>query len=125
MTLIAKLRDRIGGDRLTRNIGWYGLAEAIVRVSRLVTTILLARLLLPADFGIAAIALTASELIRVLASNGIGQTIIRAREDELAAVCATAQRAVRLIVKPASYEGIERLLLLQAIERLRIVIGVE
>ncbi len=97
MTLIAKLRDRIGGDRLTRNIGWYGLAEAIVRVSRLVTTILLARLLLPADFGIAAIALTASELIRVLASNGIGQTIIRAREDELAAVCATAQRAVRLV----------------------------
>lgn len=97
MTVLMKICDRLAGDRLTRNIGWYGLAEAVVRVSRLVTTILLARLLLPVDFGIAAIALTASELIRVLASNGIGQTIIRAREDELATVCATAQRAIRLV----------------------------
>lgn len=97
MNVATKIRDRLAGDRLTRNIGWYGLAEMLVRISRLVTTILLARLLVPADFGIAAIALTASELIRVLASNGIGQTIIRARDDELAAVCATAQRAIRLV----------------------------
>ncbi len=97
MSLAGNIRARLNGDRLVRNIGWYGLAEVIVRLSRLVTTILLARLLLPADFGIAAIALTASELIRVLASNGIGQTIIRAREDELDVVCATAQRAIRIV----------------------------
>lgn len=97
MSLTGKLRARLSGDRLARNIGWYGLAEVVVRLSRLVTTVLLARLLLPEDFGIAAIALTASELIRVLASNGIGQTIIRARDEELDVVCATAQRAIRLV----------------------------
>lgn len=97
MTIVRTIRARFNGDRLARNIGWYGLAELLVRVSRLVTTVLLARLLLPADFGLAAIALTASELIRVLASNGIGQTIIRARDDELDVVCATAQRAIHRV----------------------------
>jgi PST family polysaccharide transporter len=85
------------GDRLVRSLGWYGLAELVVRVSRLVTTVLLARILLPIDFGIAAIALTAYELMRVLVSNGIGQMVIRARAEDLDATCLAAQRAVRYV----------------------------
>jgi O-antigen/teichoic acid export membrane protein len=89
--LIAWLRAR-AGDRLVRNMGWYGLGELAVRVSRLITTIILARMLLPQDFGIAAIALTGFEMIRVLASNGVGQMIVRAAPEALDATCAVAWR---------------------------------
>lgn len=79
-------------DRVVRNLGWYGLAEVGVRLSRLVATIVLARILLPEDFGVIAIVLTTFELIRVLANNGIGLTIVRATERDLAGTCATAFR---------------------------------
>jgi O-antigen/teichoic acid export membrane protein len=79
-------------DRLVRNLGWYGLGEVVVRLSRLVTTVILARLLLPVDFGIAAIAITAFELVRVLSNNGIGLMIVRATADQLERTCATAYR---------------------------------
>ncbi len=95
-----QLGSRIGAwadGRLVRNLGWYGLAEIVVRLSRLVTTVLLARVLLPDQFGIAAIALTAYELIRVLTSTGVGQMIIRASVEQLAETCAAAQRVIRLV----------------------------
>jgi O-antigen/teichoic acid export membrane protein len=85
------LRAR-ASERLVRNLGWYGLGELAVRLSRLLTTIVLARMLFPQDFGIAAIALTGFELVRVLASNGIGQMIVRAAPEALDATCATAWR---------------------------------
>ena len=59
-------------DRLVRNVGWYGLAEFANRFTRLITTIILARWLIPHDFGIAAVAMTTFEIIRVLAQYGIG-----------------------------------------------------
>ena len=77
-------------DRLVRNIGWYGLAEFANRFTRLITTVVLARWLLPADFGIAAIAITTFEIIRVIAQQGIGQAVVRASDRELPAVAATA-----------------------------------
>ena len=79
-------------DRVVRNLGWTGLAEVGVRLSRLVTTIILARLLLPEDFGLVAIALTAFELVRVLANNGVGLTIVRAADADLEQMCSTAFR---------------------------------
>lgn len=89
--LAARLRA-FASQRLIRNFGWYMAGEAAVRVSRLITTIILARVLLPHDFGIAAIALTTFELIRVLANNGVGAMIVRAAPDALAATCATVRR---------------------------------
>lgn len=80
-------------DSLLRNAGWYGLAEIVSRVSRLLTTIVLARMLSAADLGVAAIAITCFELVRVLTSNGIGQWIVRTSDDRLAAACNTAHRA--------------------------------
>lgn len=85
--LIARTQDRV-----LCNLGWYSLAEVGVRVSRLVTTIVLARLLLPEDYGLVAIALTAFEMVRVLANNGVGLTIVRAKVDDLERVCTTAFR---------------------------------
>ncbi len=80
-------------DRLVRNVGWYGLAEFANRFTRLVTTVVLARWLLPHDFGIAAIAITTFEIVRVLAQYGIGQAVIRAPAEQLQAICNTAYRA--------------------------------
>ncbi|MBX9924990.1 MAG: oligosaccharide flippase family protein [Hyphomicrobiaceae bacterium] len=84
---------RLLGDRLMRNVGWYSLAEAANRITRLITAIVLARALLPNDFGIAAVAITTFEIVSVLCMNGIGQAIVRARDDELPALMNTARRA--------------------------------
>lgn len=84
---------RLLADRLMRNVGWYSMAEAANRITRLVTAIILARALLPNEFGIAAVAITTYEIVSVLCMNGIGQAVVRARDDELPAVLNTARRA--------------------------------
>lgn len=91
-TLQARVRALLA-DRLVRNVGWYGLAEFANRFTRLITTVVLARWLVPQDFGYAAIAITTFEVIRVLAQYGIGQAVIRAPAEHLQAMCATAHRA--------------------------------
>jgi O-antigen/teichoic acid export membrane protein len=74
------------------NIGWQALGEICGRIARLIATVLLARALTPVDFGAAAAAITCFEIIRVLLNTGVGQAIIRARDDQLDATCATAHR---------------------------------
>jgi PST family polysaccharide transporter len=81
-------------QRLTRNLGWYGAAEIAARVTRLVTTIIVARVTSRADLGAAAAVLTMFELFRVLTNNGVAQAVITAPARELEAVCATACRAM-------------------------------
>ena len=81
------------GDRVVRNIGWYCSAEAFARISKLATTVVLARMLGPVDFGVAAIAITVFELVRVIANHGISQMVIRASAADLDATCNTAFRA--------------------------------
>ncbi len=77
-------------DRLLRGFGALGLGELCIRLSRIVTTIVLARYLDAPELGIAATALACFELVRVLANNGIGQMVVRASEEDLAATCNTA-----------------------------------
>lgn len=89
--IMAWLKAR-ASDRVVRNLGWYGLSEMAVRVSRLLATIIIARALAPEDFGLVAIVLTTFELVRALANNGVGLTIVRAAESDLARCCATAFR---------------------------------
>jgi O-antigen/teichoic acid export membrane protein len=89
--LVARVRA-LASQRLVQNFGWYMVGEVAVRLSRLITTIILARVLLPYDFGIAAIALTTFELIRVLANNGIGAMIVRATPETFAATCMAVTR---------------------------------
>lgn len=84
-------------DRLLRGFGLLGLGEIIVRISRLCTAVVLARMLSPIEFGIAATAITCFELIRILANNGLGQMVIRAQEEELEATCNRAQQLIWLI----------------------------
>ena len=78
--------------RLWRFIGWYGASEMAQRVTRIATTILLARWLTPEAFGVAAMAITAFELVRIAANCGIGQAVVRAPDSELNATLAGAQK---------------------------------
>ncbi len=79
-------------DRLLRNLGWYAAGEFVQRATRIATTVILALYLSPAEFGVAAIAITAFELIRVLNNNGIGQAVVRADADRLEGTAVTAWR---------------------------------
>ena len=87
------LARRLADDRLVRNLGWYGLAELAARISRLIATVVLARALGAAELGVAAIAITCFELVRVLTNNGLGQLVVRASAEQLDATCNTAHRA--------------------------------
>ncbi|MFY8150132.1 MAG: lipopolysaccharide biosynthesis protein [Prochlorococcaceae cyanobacterium] len=84
------LKSLIPKDRFIRNIGWMDVGELGIRVSRLLATVLLARLLTPSDYGLAAIVLMTSEFVRVFTRNGIGDKIVQADDEELSEVCQTA-----------------------------------
>lgn len=86
------LSNNLFSNRFVRNTSWIGLSELMARVSRLLTAVVLARYLSLEEFGIAALALTVHELVKVFNENGIGAKIIQVPEDQLEAVCNTAYR---------------------------------
>ncbi|MEM6613625.1 MAG: lipopolysaccharide biosynthesis protein [Cyanobacteria bacterium P01_C01_bin.72] len=67
----------------TRNLGWLGLSGAVIRVTRLCTTIVLARFLTKHDYGLVAIVLTVNDLVRVFTRNGIGTRLIQAKAEKI------------------------------------------
>lgn len=79
-------------NRFIKNIGWLGLSEGFVRVTRLGTAVVLARMLDPVTFGIAALVLTINELVHVFNRNGIGAKIVQCDDHELDELVETAYR---------------------------------
>ena len=77
-------------DRFVRNVGWMGVGEVGIRISRLLATILLARLLTPEDYGQAAIVLMTTEFVRVFTRNGISDKLIQADGEEVEILSQTA-----------------------------------
>ncbi len=69
-----------------RNFSWMAAGELIVRISRLLTTLILARYLSQADYGLAALAIASAEIVRILASNGIGNLIVKSTEEKLTSI---------------------------------------
>ena len=67
----------------TRNLGWLGLSGAVIRVTRLLTTIVLARFLTKHDYGLVAIVLTVNDIVRVFTRNGIGTRLIQAKAQNI------------------------------------------
>ena len=94
---IALKLGRLRGDRFSRNIGWLTAAEGISRVGRILAAIILARQLDVAAFGVAAIALTVFELVRVFTENGIGAAVIRASDETVDAIANAAYRLMWII----------------------------
>lgn len=93
-TVLKPLKKFVGGSEnaFLRNLGWLGVSEIFVRATRLVTAIVLARVMDPVIFGVAALVLTINELIRVFNRNGIGAKIVQCAEDELDDISNTAYR---------------------------------
>ncbi|GAA4224131.1 PST family polysaccharide transporter [Sagittula marina] len=69
----------------------YCLSEMAAKASRLVVVVAVARTMDAAAIGVAAGALAAADILKALTENGVGQRIIAARDEDLAATCRRAQ----------------------------------
>ena len=79
-------------QKLTRNVGWLTGAELVSRLGRILAAVVLARQLDATAFGVAAIAITVFEIVRVFTENGIGASVVRAGRDEFDKIANTAHR---------------------------------
>ncbi|MDX2257224.1 MAG: lipopolysaccharide biosynthesis protein [Pseudanabaenaceae cyanobacterium bins.39] len=77
-------------NRFVRNIGWLGLSEVFIRISRLAATVILARWLSEYDYGLAALVLTTNEFVNVFTRNGIFDKLIQAKEEDIEELSQTA-----------------------------------
>jgi len=94
-SIVSAWRQKISAKldiKLLSNMGWLGGAEVAARLSRLLTTIVLARYLMPYQYGVIAIAITLFDLAFVVTKHGMGQKIIQASEEALAGVCNAVYR---------------------------------
>ncbi|NLH80610.1 MAG: GNAT family N-acetyltransferase, partial [Phyllobacteriaceae bacterium] len=90
-TRIAAALRRIVAGGLAADLLAMGSAQMAIRLSRLVTTIVLARLLMPEVLGQAAVVLTVYELIALVTRNGIAAKVVQAPPERVAAIAETAQ----------------------------------
>lgn len=74
---------------LLKGASYAGMAEAVTRITRIVTAIALARMMSVEEFGIAAAALTVHELTRMFIQNGLGTRIVASSDTEVSAVAGT------------------------------------
>ena len=77
-------------SNFTQHLFAYCLSEAAAKGSRLLVVVAVARTMDAEAVGIAAAALAASEIVKALSENGVGQRIIAARDEDLNTTCATA-----------------------------------
>jgi len=88
-SLTQLVKDKLS-SQFVRNLGWLSIAEMVIRVSRLVTTIMLARFLSPYDYGLAAVVLSTNEFVQVFTRSGIGAKLIQVDEDRLESLATAA-----------------------------------
>ena len=85
------LRSRIGASgAFLRGAGWLFSAQLLARVARLGTTLVVARLLVPEQFGVVAIAMTVYELVMVIARFATTPAIVKVEDDALERSCRAA-----------------------------------
>ena len=87
-----KAISSLAKSKLFTDLAAYGASEAAAKVSRLFLVIVMARVLDAAAIGLVATALAASEVMKALTQNGVGQRIIAANEDVLPGVTRAAHR---------------------------------
>jgi O-antigen/teichoic acid export membrane protein len=62
-----------------RGVGWKFVSQAVLQVSRIVIGVVLARLLTPHDYGLAAMALVFSSLVLVFSDLALGAALVQRR----------------------------------------------
>lgn len=73
--------------KLLQDIAWLFAGEGVARITRLITAIILARVLTSAEFGLVAIILATDEIVKVMTRNGIGVRILQASDAALPRIC--------------------------------------
>lgn len=87
---IARLQKVLSGAYV-RNVGWMAGAEIANRIIRLASTVILARMFSPQDYGLMAIIYTLADFFQVFTLKvGVGSKIIQADEQDVKAICNTA-----------------------------------
>lgn len=66
-----------------QNLGWLGISGAVIRITRLVATVVLARFLTKDEYGLAAIVLSVNDLLRVFVRTGIGTRLVQAKAEKI------------------------------------------
>lgn len=94
---LERLTQMAARDQVLRSLSWLGGGELISRATRIVTTIVVARHLTSVELGVAAMAITAFEIVRAFAAGGIGQMVARASPGRLLATLAVASRTGRRV----------------------------
>lgn len=90
MLIKTKLK-RLLSDKFVRNSGWMGVSELLHRISRLVTTVVLARIFSPYDYGLVAVIYTTWSFGNIFTlSSGVGSKIVQSSENDLEAICVTS-----------------------------------
>lgn len=88
--MITRLKQVLSGVYL-RNVGWMASAEIANRIIRLASTVILARMFSPQDYGLMAIIYTLSDFFQIFTlRGGVGSKIIQADEQDVKAICNTA-----------------------------------
>lgn len=82
-TLASHFNSPAALTRLATDAGWMSIAEAVNRVTRILTAIALAYAFSIEEFGFAAAVLTVHELTRALIQNGLGTRIVTATDSEV------------------------------------------
>ena len=75
----SELYSNIKAKSIT-GIKWQGLAELVIRIVQFITTIILARILVPEDFGLINIALIFTQLVYVIFDFGFSSALIQKKE---------------------------------------------
>ncbi len=78
------------GKSFSKNLGYMGLAQITNRIFRLIASIIVARLLFPEDYGIAALALTVNELIHIFIRGAVVNKLVQCNETRLTKLCHSA-----------------------------------
>jgi PST family polysaccharide transporter len=86
--VIAFLKKRLSNP-FVRNMSWLGASQLFTRVIRLVTVVILGRILNPYDYGLAAVVLTTNEFVDVFTRNGVGAKLVQADSKDLDEFCQT------------------------------------
>lgn len=88
--LISRIQKYLSGPYIC-NVGWMAGAEIAHRFIRLASTVILARVFTPQDYGLMAIIYTIFDFFQVLTlRGGVGAKIIQADEQDVNAICNTA-----------------------------------
>ena len=85
-----KILQRFGQSMLLKNFAWVISGQFVVKISRLISTMILARQLTVTEYGYVAIIMTVTQYFHILSNSAIKQKVIQSKDEKLSDVCQTS-----------------------------------